>query len=168
MITATSTDKSVSQGKANWRPKWDWRPECATQVGLAPLVRDWSQSDTPSARLKSVWHPQCATQACQIRATFGLDSLFRAGSGRAPHPGNFQKWVFFWSSLVLNWESEVDLKIFTRVTEHTTFFDFVQGQIWFSVIILGHIWELGFHTGFIYDFFGFVLGSYQEIEYGQY
>ena len=55
MITATSTVKSVSQGTANARPKWvwhpctqlnsAWHPQCATEVGLTPPVRDSSLSD---------------------------------------------------------------------------------------------------------------------------
>ena len=61
--------------------------QCATEVGLAPPVRDRSRSGTPSARLKMVWYHKCTTQICPIRSNFGLDSLIRAGLGRAPHPG---------------------------------------------------------------------------------
>ena len=77
MITATSSVKSVSQGTG----------VCATEVGLAPPVRDWSRSGTPSARLKSVWSEPIFGLDQLIRADFGMDSLIRAGLDLAPHPG---------------------------------------------------------------------------------
>ena len=54
MITATSTVKSVGHSTANARPKWVWHPQCATEVGLVPPVRDSSRSDTPSALPKFI------------------------------------------------------------------------------------------------------------------
>ena len=57
LITAISTVKSVSLGIPGAQPKWVWHPPCATQVGLAPLVRNSSRPGTPGAQFKSVWHP---------------------------------------------------------------------------------------------------------------
>ena len=56
---------------------------------------------------------------------------------------------------------------YTRFNDHTTFFDFVLGHIWFLIITLGHIWFvwiLGIHTRNIYDFLEIIQGSYKKIQ----